>query len=36
LGSTAAWFEQDAADARQWLLDHGLLGAQGQLTYACR
>jgi hypothetical protein len=36
LGSAAAWFEQDAADARQWLLDHGVLGAQGQLTYACR
>lgn len=22
LGSTRAWFEHDAADARQWLLDH--------------
>jgi hypothetical protein len=36
LGSAAAWFERDAADARQWLLDHGVLGARGQLTYACR
>ena len=25
LGSTRAWFEQDAADARQWLLRRGLL-----------
>jgi hypothetical protein len=36
LGSAAAWFEQDAADARQWLIDHGILGSEGQLTYACR
>jgi len=25
LGSTRAWFEQDADDARQWLLERGLL-----------
>jgi hypothetical protein len=25
LGSTRAWFEQDAEDARQWLLERGLL-----------
>lgn len=25
LGSTRAWFEQDAEDARAWLLQHGLL-----------
>ena len=24
LGSTRAWFEQDAEDARAWLLEHGL------------
>jgi len=36
LGSTGAWFEQDAADARQWLIDHGVLSAEGQLTYASR
>ena len=29
LGSTRAWFEQDAADARGWLLDHGVLGRGG-------
>ena len=27
LGSTRAWFEQDADDARQWLVDRGLLPA---------
>lgn len=36
LGSATAWFEQDAADARQWLVDHGVLDARGELTYACR
>jgi len=25
LGHTRAWFEQDAGDARDWLLDHGLI-----------
>ena len=25
LGSTRAWFEQDADDARQWLAERGLL-----------
>ena len=25
LGSTKAWFEQDAEEAREWLLRHGLL-----------
>ena len=25
LGSTRAWFEHDAEDARQWLLERGLL-----------
>ena len=27
LGSTQAWFEQDADDARQWLVERGLLPA---------
>lgn len=27
LGSTRAWFERDAEDARRWLIDHGLVGA---------
>jgi hypothetical protein len=36
LGSAAAWFEQDADDARRWLIDHGIIDAAGSLTYACR
>jgi len=27
LGSTRAWFEQDAEDARAWLIERGLLAA---------
>ncbi|MHB1271998.1 MAG: hypothetical protein ACYCZD_04370 [Rhodanobacter sp.] len=34
LGSTRAWFEQDADDARQWLVDHHLLTADGHATTA--
>jgi len=29
LGSAQAWFEQDAADARSWLLSKGLITADG-------
>ena len=36
LGSAAAWYEQDAADARAWLIDRGILDEQGVLTYASR
>ena len=36
LGSVAAWFADDAADARRWLIHHGLLDAAGAVTYACR
>ncbi len=36
LGSARAWFEQDAADARVWLLDAGVLDVSGQLTGQCR
>ena len=32
LGSTRAWFEDDADDARRWLIEHGLLGATGGIT----
>lgn len=32
LGSTRAWFEQDAQDARGWLLAHGLIDATGSVT----
>lgn len=36
LGSTRAWFEQDAGDARRWLVAHGLLDQQGRPTWQCR
>ena len=32
LGSAAAWFEQDAADARSWLLEHGVIDERARLT----
>jgi len=31
LGSTRAWFEQDAENAQRWLVDHGLLAPDGEL-----
>lgn len=36
LGSAAAWFRNDAEDARRWLVAEGLIDARGQLTYARR
>jgi hypothetical protein len=36
LGSAAAWFTEDALDALDWLIRHGLLDGQGRVTYACR
>jgi hypothetical protein len=30
LGSSQAWFENDADDAREWLFSRGLIGADGQ------
>ncbi len=36
LGSAARWFDADAADARDWLLRHGIIDADGRLTHACR
>lgn len=36
LGSTQAWFEQDAQDARLWLQQHGIIDAQAKLTGATR
>ena len=36
LGTTRAWFEQDAGDARGWLERHGVLAADGRPTGALR
>ncbi len=36
LGSSRAWFESDAADARAWLLHHGLLRDNGVPAFALR
>lgn len=36
LGSTAAWYERDADDARQWLLDQGLIDEEERLTWRVR
>ncbi len=36
LGAAAAWFEQDADDARAWLVAHGLITPDGLPTHACR
>ena len=36
LGSTRAWFESDAGDARQWLLAHGLLTPADNPVFALR
>lgn len=36
LGSARAWFEQDAEDARQWLLQHALITTEGVPTWKLR
>ena len=36
LGSAQAWFEQDAADAHEWLLQHKLINQQQQPTWKLR
>jgi hypothetical protein len=36
LGSAAQWFDQDAEDARLWLVQHGVLDEHNRPTYACR
>ena len=33
LGSTRAWFEGDAENARQWLIERGLIDVDGALLY---
>ena len=36
LGSTARWFDQDADDAKQWLIDQDLLDSHLQTTFNLR
>ena len=36
LGSTRAWFDNDADDARRWLTEHGLIDAAGRPRFALR
>lgn len=36
LGSARRWFEEDAEDARAWLVEHGLLDAGGEPTWRTR
>jgi hypothetical protein len=36
LGSAHAWFEQDAADARDWLADRGLIDQDARPTWRKR
>jgi len=36
LGSARAWFEQDAADARAWLVERGVIDADARPTWQVR
>ncbi|NNF96762.1 MAG: hypothetical protein HKM94_07550 [Halobacteria archaeon] len=36
LGSTRAWFERDAKDAKDWLIQHQLLDQSGQVSWQLR
>ena len=36
LGNARAWFEGDADDARQWLLEHGVIDGDGRPTGLAR
>ncbi|MCW8911589.1 MAG: hypothetical protein OQK76_13330 [Gammaproteobacteria bacterium] len=36
LGSSRVWFEQDAEDAKDWLINHGLIDEHNQLLWTLR
>jgi hypothetical protein len=36
LGSTRAWFENDADDAQEFLLNHNLINSLGEPTFHLR
>jgi hypothetical protein len=36
LGTTGRWFEDDADDARAWLIDEGLLSSVGEPVFRLR
>ena len=36
LGSTRAWFEHDASDARAWLIEHGLIDTRDRPMWRAR
>ena len=36
LGSSQCWFEQDAEDAREWLITHGLIDPEGRVVKRLR
>jgi hypothetical protein len=36
LGSARAWYEQDAQDARRWLVAHRIIDDSGRVTGTCR
>lgn len=36
LGSTSAWFDSDADDARHFLINHGIIGEDGKVSFTMR
>ena len=36
LGNTRDWFQRDAEDAREFLMNHGLLSSSGEVTFTLR